>query len=235
MLQVPQSTLEPELAKVTRRRIRYHHVVAAVAVVLLLLASAAGVIYWRATRAAITLDFIAGQVEAALKERLPSDARVSVGSTAFSYRSGEGVILRIRDLKLTLPGIATVVADELTTRSTASVIFGKKIDLQSVMVSGIDIGVSASAKLDREGNAADLVRRASLALMDRVRDADTIMRDTGLQKVVVHNATIHIDGGNGAGPPLKVSEANWLPLGAGRSKAWIQNPAGERPRLGPDA
>ena len=36
-----------------------------------------------------------------------------------------------------------------------------------------------------------------------------------------------------AGPSLKIASANWVPLGEGRSKAWIQIRREERARLGP--
>src|SRR5688500_17307568 len=83
----------------------------------------AGGFYWQVTRHSVGLGFLRGSIESALRERLPPDAGISVGSTAISYRDGEGVILRVRDLQLSLPGTTTVLIAELSTVTTASALF----------------------------------------------------------------------------------------------------------------
>lgn len=191
---------------------------------LIVLAAAGGGLYWRATTASISFGFISGRVEAALRDRLPAGAQVAVGSTAVSYRNGQGVILRIKNLELVLPGTARVSATELATSTTAAALFGGRIDLQSVTASGVEIGVSAPPRLPRDGTGADLIRRAAKSIMDQVTEADTLIRGAGLHEVMVRDAAIHLDDRDGhqAGSPLRIAEANWLPLGVGRSKVWMQ-------------
>ncbi len=78
-------------------------------------------------------------------------------------------------------------------------------------------------RLAREGSGADLIRHASTTFMGQVLKADTIMRDAGLQEVVIRDAAIHLDDRTHfAGPSLTITNANWVPLGEGRSKAWMQ-------------
>jgi len=225
MLKVPQSTEEADLVLAPRGRRRFHRTFIASLAVIALVSLAAGLLYWRATTASVRLGFISGRVEAALKERLPPDARVDVGSTAFSYRAGEGVILLIKDLALVLPGQASVSAAELATSTTVSALFNGRIDLQSVAASGLEIAISAPPPVSGGGTGADTIRRLAKSAMDQVLTADTIMRNAGLQDVSVRDASVHLDDqSSGAGPssPLRVADANWRPLGEGRSKVWIQ-------------
>jgi hypothetical protein len=225
MLKVPQSTDEydPVAASQGRRRLRRVAigVVGAVAVLVL----AAGVLYWRATTAEIRLGFFGARVEAALRQRLPPDARVAVGWTSVSYRSGQGVVLRIKNLELMLPGIARVAASELSTNTSVSALLSGRVDLRTVTVDGVEIGVSPPPRLtDNSGSGADIIRRTAKAVMDQIVSADALIRATGLQDVTVRNATIQMDDRSGqmTGAPLQVTEANWVPLGAGRSKVWLQ-------------
>ncbi len=180
-------------------------------------------LYWQATRGSVSLAYLNGRVEAAISQRLPPDASISVGSTAFSYRDGQGVILRIKELGLLLPGMATVTVSELSTVTTARALLAGRIDLQSVTVTGADIGVSALPAAGREGTGADLVRQLATNFMDEVVEADDLIRGAGLQEVLVRDATIGLDdAGAAATPALQIGEANWLPLSPDRSKAWVQ-------------
>lgn len=221
MLKVTHDQDDPELIVVARRRRLLHRVAAGFGIFVVVLAVVVGGLYWRVTRASIGIGFLTGRMEAAIEEGLPPGARVKVGSTAVAYRDAEGVILRIRDLELSMPGIAAVSAKELTTTSSASVLFGGEISLNSVKASGVTIGVSPTARLPREGTGADVVRNSSTAFMAQVAKADTIMRDAGLKEVAISDAAIHLND-NFSGPALTIADATWVPLGDARSKAWIQ-------------
>lgn len=182
-----------------------------------------GGVYWQATRSSISIGYLTSQVEAAIAQRLPGEAEVNVGSTAFSYRSEQGVLLRIRDLELSLPGTATVEIAELSTVTTAAALFGGRIDLHSVTVAGVDIGVLAGPQAMQEGTGADLVRLAVTTFVGQVVEADDLMREAGLHEVVVRDAKIGVGADAGAlAPRVGVREANWLPLTPNRSKAWLQ-------------
>lgn len=225
MLKVPQSTDEYDPVAASQRRKPLRRVAFVVLAVVAVLALAAGGLYWRATTAEIRLGFFGGRVEAALKERLPPDARVAVGWTAVSYRSGQGVILRIKNLELVLPGTARVSASELSTNTTISALLSGRVDLRAVTAAGVEIGVSPPPRLTGgEGTGADMVRRAAKTVMDQMLSSDSLIRATGLQAVTVRGATIQMDdrGGRETGAPLRIGEASWVPLGAERSKVWMQ-------------
>ena len=221
MLKVTHEIEDPELVVVVRRRRLFHWIAAGFGIFVVIIGVAVGGLYWRVTHASIGLGFLTGRMEAAIRQGLPPGAQVKVGSTAIAYRDTEGVILRIRELEISMPSIAAVSAKELTTTSSASVLFGGQISLNSVKASGVTIGVSAAPRLGHEGSDAERIRHASTAFMAQVIKADTIMRDVGLKEVAITDAAIHLDDHFG-GPALKIAEANWVPLSDSRSKAWIQ-------------
>ncbi len=228
MSKVPQSTDESEPGDGPVEELRptrpLRRALVVVLSLIVVLVAGGGWLYWRATTASISLGFISGRVEAALRERLPPDSRLAVGSTAVSYREGQGVILRIEDLHLLLPGIADVAAEDVATRTTASALLHGRIDLQSVTASGLSIGVATPPHVAHDGSTVDLLRRASKTMMDQAVKADTLIREIGLQEVVVRDAAIRLDDQDGkpTGAPLHIAEANWAPLGADRSKVWMQ-------------
>lgn len=221
MLKVTHEIEDPELVVIVRRRSLFHRIAAGFGIFVAVVSVLVGGLYWQVTHGSIGLGFLTGRMEAALEQSLPPGARVKVGSTAVAYRDAEGVILRIRDLELSLPGLAAVSAKELTTTSSANVLFGGHISLNSVKATGVSIGVSAAPRLSNEGSGADLLRSASAAFMARVIEADTILRDAGLQEVAINDASVHLDD-HFAGPSLTIADATWVPLGDARSKAWIQ-------------
>jgi hypothetical protein len=154
---------------------------------------------------------------------MPPDAIVTIGSTAFSYRRGHGVILRARDVALALPGRATIKAAEVSTVTTVAAALSGNIDLRSVTVSGVEVGVSSIGRLGGGGTGAELIREAASAFVAQIAAADDLMRGAGLQQVVVRDAALRVvshDGRNG--PALRIAEANWSPLADLRSKAWLQ-------------
>jgi hypothetical protein len=222
MLKVIHEIEDPELVAVARRQRRFHRIGAAFGIFILVFALLAGGLYWRVTRASVGLGFLAGRVEAAIEAGLPAGARVEVGSTAIGYRDKEGVVLTIRDLDLSIPGIASVSTKELTTTSSAAILFGGEISLNSVKASGVAIGVTAAPRMARgQGSSADLIRHAATAFMAQVASADTIMRGVGLTEVAISDAALHLEEGFG-GPKLTISNATWVPLSGERSKAWVQ-------------
>ena len=206
-----------------RRRRPFRRITFGALSFLLVLALALGGLAVQATRGSLSLDILRGPVEAALRARLPPNAEVSIGSAAVSYRTGEGVVLKGRDMRLSLPGMATVTADELSTVTTPGALVRGRIELSSVAVTGVEIGVSAPPRLDRSGSGADLAREVATAFMKQVLGTDDVMRATGLSEVVVRDASLRIlDRADKPGPALRISEASWLPLGIGRSKVWLQ-------------
>jgi hypothetical protein len=225
MLKVPQSTDEYDPVEASQGRRPLRRVAIGVLAAVLVLVLATGVLYWRATTAEIRLGFFGGRVEAALRERLPPDARVAVGWTAVSYRRGQGVVLRIKNLELVLPDTARVSASELSTNTTLSALLSGRVDLHSVTAAGVEIGVSPPPRITGgEGSGADLIRRAAKTVMDQVLSADSLIRATGLQEIMVRDASIQMSdqGGRETSAPLRIAEASWVPLGAGRSKVWMQ-------------
>ena len=188
---------------------------------ILLVVLVVGGLYWQVTRHSVGLGFMRGSIENALRERLPANANVSVGSTAISYRDGQGVILRVGDLQLSLPGMTTVLVAELSTVTTASAVFNQRIDLQSVTVSGVAIGVYAPPRPAHDGSSAALVRQAVMSFVNEVAKADDFIRAAGLDEILVRDAVLSVADDADA-PKLRIAEANWLPLGDNRSKTWLQ-------------
>jgi hypothetical protein len=186
-------------------------------------ALALGVVAWQAARGSVSLAFLEGRIEAALRERLPPDAEVAIGSAAVSWRRGEGLLLNAKDVRLALPGFASITAAELGTVTNIPAVLGRRIDLGSVVASGVDVGVSVPARPEQEGSGADMIRRAASRLVSQVLAADELMRGAGLKEIVLRDSSIHlIDGEGGAGPELQIAEASWRPLAETRSKSWLQ-------------
>jgi hypothetical protein len=184
---------------------------------------ALGTVAWQAARGSVSLAFFEGRIEAALRARLPPDAEVAIGSAAFSWRSGEGLLLKAEGVRLTLPGFASISAAELGTVTNIPAVLGRRIDLSSVVASGVVVGVSVPPRRDQEGSGADMIRRAASRLVSDVLAADELMRGAGLDEIVLRDSSIHmIDREGGASPALEIAEANWRPLAANRSKSWLQ-------------
>ena len=202
---------------------------------LLVLALALGGLAVQATRGSLSLDILRGPIEAALRARLPPNAEVSIGSAAVSYRTGEGVVLKGRDMRLSLPGMATVTADELSTVTTPGALVRGRIELSSVAVTGVEIGVSAPPRLDRSGSVADLAREVATAFMKQVLGTDDVMRATGLSEVVVRDASLRILGPRGQARPRSADIGSELAAARHRPQQGLAagRRAGRR-RLGPD-
>ena len=224
MLKVPQSTAESEPLEGARTARRVRRAGLGVLACGILLIVAAGGLYWRATTGSVSFGFISGRVEAALRERLPPDARVAVGSTALSYREGQGVILRIQNVQLVLPGLARVSVVDIATRTTLSALAGGRVDLQSVTASGLEIAVTTPSAC-RAGACPSISsappRRASWTRWRRRMPSSAM---SGSRRMVIRQAAVDLDdedSGKG-GAPLMIAEASWAPLGPSRSKVWLQ-------------
>jgi hypothetical protein len=178
---------------------------------------------WQATRGAISLDLLRGPIESAIRGRLPVNSNVIIGATALSYDSDRGVVLRARDVRLGLPGAATIVVAELSTLTTLGAIARGQADLDAVAISGIEVGVSLPAHLRMENSGGELVRGIVSNFAAQLGMADDLMRGAGLQDVEVQNATLRVVDESGAlGPALRISAAHWQPMGAGQSHALLQ-------------
>lgn len=191
-----------------------------------LLGLAAGGLYWKATRDSISLNVLRGTIQTAVGARLPPEARISVGSTALSYRDGQGAILLIKDVELSLPGIARISIGELSTTTTAWALVSRQIDIRSVKATDLKVGVFGMPPMQGAAAGADAIRSGVKAFIDQVVIADDLMRRAGLQEVGVHGAQIYIADADAEataeGPGVRISDANWLPLAPKRSKAWLQ-------------
>ncbi len=223
MPQVAESTQESGAAGGKPRRRLFRRLALWLLALVIAVCVVAGGLYWQATRSSISLVFLSDRVEAAIAQRLPEGAKVSVGTTAFSYRRGNGVTLRIRDIELVLPGTANVAVSELSTVATAAALFGRRIDLDSVTASGVDIRVSGTPQGLPQGTGADALRQAAMSVMDQVIQADEIMRGANLEDVLVRDAAIGLDGRQvEMEPAIRIGEASWRPLSQNRSKAWVR-------------
>lgn len=184
---------------------------------LVLLASA---VAWQATRGSVNLDLLRGRMEAAIRARLPADASVAIGSAAFSYDADQGFVMKARDVRFALPYAAEVDAAEIATTATPSAILSGRLDLRSITVSGIDIGIAIRPAPEGAGSPADVLRHVAESLAAEVAKTDALLRGAGLQEVTVRNARLYVaDKIAGMGPALRVTEANWRPIGNGSSKA----------------
>ena len=57
--------------------------------------------------------------------------------------------------------------------------------------------------------------------MNEVAKADDFIRAAGLREVLVRDAVLSV-ADDLQSPTLRIADANWLPLGDNRSKAWLQ-------------
>jgi hypothetical protein len=215
---------EPKLRPTGNRRARWvGRIALGLLAVVAVLGTALAGLAWKATSGSVNIDLIRDRVETAVRARMPPDAIVTIGSTAFSYRRGHGVILRARDVALALPGRATIKAAEVSTVTTVAAALSGDIELQSVTASGVEVGVSSLGRLGGGGAGVEMIREAGSAFVAQIAAADDLMRGAGLQQVLVRDAALRVvapDGRNG--PALRITEANWLPLAGSRSKAWLQ-------------
>lgn len=224
LLNAAESTQVSAPSALPRKRRPLRRIAIGLLTLVLLLALAAAGLAWKATQSSVSLNVLRNPVEAALRAQLPADASVDIGSAALSYRSGEGIIVRARDVRLALPGAGSVTAAELATTSTPSSLFAGRIAFRVVTLSRVDIAVPAPAGLAPAGAGAgaEMIRAGAKNLMQQVIEADELIRSAGLEDVVVRNATVRILDAGRSGPALRIAEANWRPFGPGRSKAWVQ-------------
>ena len=223
MLKVAESMRTGAPAEAPRRRRRFRRLAIVYGAAFLIVTLGGGLLYWHATRGSVSLDFLRGSIEAAVRERLPAQASVAIGRTAFSYRPGEGIILRARDVRMLLPGTANLSIAELTSMTTPAALASGRIDFERVTVSGVSIGVSTAAGPAQQGSGADVMRAAAKKFADNLLAADGLIRGAGLHEIKAHNAEIHLlEQAEEDGPALTIAEASWLPLSAARSKAWLQ-------------
>ena len=179
----------------------------------LVLGALAGALIWQATRGSVSLEPLRSRIEIAIAERLPAEATVAIGSAAFAYRRGEGVVVRARGVELNFPGTASISVEELRIATTVSAIARRRVDLSRVAASGVDIGLSVVPAASWNGSIAARLRQATEALAAQAAGADGTLRRAGLDEVVVRDAAVSVaDAAGGGSPALQIAEASWRPV-----------------------
>jgi hypothetical protein len=189
-----------------------------VAIVLLLC-----VVAYQLTRSSLGVGFLRGQIETVLRERLPGDAAVSIGSAAISYRPATGLRFEARSVQLAVPGRAALDIAQIATNGSVDALLAGKLDLRTVEVRGATITVEDAADLPPASSQADLIRRAAASFADVVGAVDARMRQTGLQEVAVRDSRLVWAGlGSPDGKVFRIADASWAPVTARRSKGWVE-------------
>jgi hypothetical protein len=212
-----------------RRPRRFRIVVMMLGAVLLIFAAFAAALAWQATRGGLSLDLLRSRIEAAIRSRLPAEADVAIGSAMLSYDGG--LVLRAINVRLELPGVASIEAGEFTTVATPSRFLKGQVDLRSIAMTDVGIGVSVRSGSGKgaSGSAptappkpvstAGHIRQASEAFTSAIRNADAVLRGAGLQDVTVRNATVFVDDGEAElGSRLKIRQAAGIPSITGGAK-----------------
>ena len=145
LLNAAESMQESAPSARLRKRRPLRWIAIGVLTLVLLLALAAAGLAWKATQSSVSLNGLRNPVEAALRAQLPADASVDIGSAALSYRRGEGLIVKARDVRLAIPGAGSATAAELATTATPSSLFAGRSAFRIVTLSGVDIAVAAPA------------------------------------------------------------------------------------------
>lgn len=218
----PTDRQEAPAAAPIRRGVWGRWLAVAFGVGVLVVAGLAGILAWQATHGGVSLDPFRGRIEARLRGHLPASAIVTIGTAGFAYRDG-AFQLKAGDVRLALPGMATVAVAELSTAAPPAALFGGKFQLRSIKASGLDVGVTLPSAIGPPGTGADKLRAVAKGLVDYVNAADEVMRGTSLTEVVIQNAAVSLlDLSGSPGPALHINQANWLPISAERSKMWVQ-------------
>jgi hypothetical protein len=218
-----RSDAVPEAAPAAARRRPLRRAGIGTLAVVFVLGILVGALAWQATRGSVSLEFVRERIETAIAGRLPADALVSIGSASFAYRSGDGLILRARDVGLALPGLGKIFVAELSTRTTPAALLSRTVELTSVTASGVEIEAAVPSRPRNNAPLAEIARQAAAAFAAQVRTADGVLRRAGLEQVMIREAGLRIlDRAGAAGPALRISEAKWVPLDAGRSRAELR-------------
>ena len=192
------------------------------AAVLLIVLGAAG-LAWQASRDSLSLNFLDGRIEAAVRSRLPANATVTVGSTGLAFRAGRGLVITAQDIGIQFPGAAELSARELLVVATPAAILRRRIDLSSIDLSDVDIALNVPTIEAGSGSGADAIRKAAGEIFSRLMAAERLIRGSGMDRIGLQNASLRFtDVAGEVRPPLRISEGNWSPLGEGRSKTWLQ-------------
>lgn len=203
-----------------RRRARL--VVIGFAILLAGVASLAGVAVYFALYRSISLDILRPRIEAAIRPSLPENAHVTIGQASIAWRRGQGFLVRASDVRLTLPGEANVAAAAISTLATPAKLLRGHIELRSLDVVGLDIVAVPSAPAVVLASDADSVRRIAEKFSRIVLTADARMRRAGLTEVNVAGAALRFNEAAGGPALLRLLDGTWMPLGGGRSKAWLR-------------
>ena len=192
------------------------------AIVLAGAACVVGVLAYFAVYHSISLGVLRPRIEAAIRESLPANAEVAIGSASVAWRNGQGLLVRASDVRLKLPGEANLAAAAISTVATPSKLLRRQIELRTLDIAGLDISVLPSAPAAGLASDADSVRRLAAKFSTAVLVADDRLRKAGLTEVNVTGAALRFKEPGGAPASLRVLDGAWLPLGGGRSKAWLR-------------
>ena len=212
----------PEQPQKPRRR-TLRRLGVAFACVLVLLVAGLATVAWQATHGGVSLDPLRRQVEAAILARLPAGATVAIGAATVSYRWTTGIAVHARDVELALPDAFDIEAGELSTAATASAILRGTLDLNTVAASDVDLTVILPRGPETSGTTGDLLRSIATLAAEQVGAAADLMGSAGLEQLEVRGASLRlVDRSGQMLRSFSVAEATWLPLEAGRSKAWLR-------------
>lgn len=192
------------------------------ALVLAGLTCLAGIATYFALYRSISLDILRPRIEAAIRPSLPENAHVTIGRASLAWRRGQGLLVRASDVRLSLPGEAKIAAAAISTLAVPATLLRGRVELRSVDIAGLDIVAVPSAPAIAIVSDADSVRRLAEKFSEVVRTADDRMRQAGLTEVNVAGAALRFKEAAGEPALLRLLDGTWMPLGGGRSKAWLR-------------
>lgn len=212
--------LEPESTEVARppRKRGARIALLALAMLLLIVAGVGGWASYALIQGDLPLTFLRGRMEEAARSRMPDDAVVRLGSVNASYRPGSGLVVRLRNLSVSLPKRAVMTIESVAIGADAAALLSRHISARSVRIEGIDVALGGGGAAGDIRTVADL-RAAAGGFARAVVGADDDLRAVGLASVEARD--IGITFGGAGGRRLAIADASWMPLGT-RSKAWLQ-------------
>lgn len=167
--------------------------------------------------------FLRDRIEAALRASLPAGSSLEVGSAAIGFSPARGLAVDAVDVSIALPGATRIAARRVSTLTDLADLLSGRIEVRSVRVEDLRVALPMPAAGGGAASTADSVRSAAEFVGRSVAAADERLRAAGLSEVVVAGGAVALQPTSGGAPrSLAVRDASWMPLGAHRSKAWMQ-------------